>query len=245
MTGMHRSGTSLVAMTLNALGLDFGDDDEFYAADEWNQKGYFERRDVVDLNSRLITGFTRTQGVTSSSLGKIRYLTQPSPEVIATRGNALKGEIEHTALEIGDLHVKDPRFVLTVDSWRPHVSQIVVCLRRPDQVAFSLKRRQRVPLGISYGFWNYHARAILAIAHDRMHYVDFDVLAGGAPEAELVGLARFLGIESTSPELVATLRAHFTPTLKHFDPSDAVDLPSPTRDLWEQLSARRTSLANG
>ena len=242
---MHRSGTSLVAMTLHALGLDFGDHGEFYAADEWNQKGYFERRDVVDLNSRLITGFTRTQGLTSSSLGKIRYLTQPSPEVIAARGRALFGEIEQTASDIGDLHVKDPRFVLTLDSWRPHVSQIVICLRRPDQVALSLKRRQRVPLGISYGFWNYHARAILAIAHDRVHYVDFDVLAGEAPEAELAGLARFLGVEATPSELVTTLRARFAPTLKHFDPSDAVDLPSPTRELWEQLSARRASLANG
>jgi hypothetical protein len=112
-------------------------------------------------------------------------------------------------------------------------------------VALSLKRRQRVPQGISYSFWNYHARAILAISHQRVHYVDFDVLTGEAPEAELVGLARFLGVGATPSELVATLRARFTPTLKHFDPSDAVDLPSPTRELWEQLYARRASLANG
>ena len=67
-TGMHRSGTSLVSMVLDSFGLDFGEHSEFYAADQWNQEGYFERRDVVDINSRLITGFNRTTNPISSAL---------------------------------------------------------------------------------------------------------------------------------------------------------------------------------
>ena len=61
-TGMHRSGTSLLAMTINALGQPFGDESAMYGADQWNERGYFEQRAVVDLNSRLITGFGRTDG---------------------------------------------------------------------------------------------------------------------------------------------------------------------------------------
>ena len=236
---MHRSGTSLVAMTLNALGLDFGEHDEFYSADQWNQKGYFERRDVIDLNSRIITGFSRTQGAVSSTLGKVKYLTQPSLKAIEKRGRSLQPEVERMASDLGELFVKDPRFTLTTDCWHPHISQIVVCLRRPDQVALSLKRRQRVPLALSYRFWDYHARAILAIEHERVHYVDFDVIASTSPDAELAGLSRFLGIDDSLAEMKSALRSHLAPQLKHFADTGSVALPTTTRDLWEQLTARR------
>jgi len=172
-------------------------------------------------------------------LGKVRYLAQPSHEAIARRGRSLRPEIELMASIFGDMFVKDPRFMLTIDCWHPHVSHIVVCLRRPDQVALSLKRRQRVPLTLSYRFWNYHARAILGIEHERVHYVDFDALAGSSPDAEMVGLSRFLGIERPPAELTATLRLHHTPHLRHFDDTISAALPTTTRVLWEQLSARR------
>lgn len=70
-TGMHRSGTSLVAMTLEALGVSFGNHEEFYGSDRWNERGYFERRDVIDLNSRLLTGFPRTGSRGRLSLGRL------------------------------------------------------------------------------------------------------------------------------------------------------------------------------
>jgi hypothetical protein len=240
-TGMHRSGTSLVAMTLDALGLDFGNHDAFYTPDEWNEEGYFERRDVIDLNSRILTGFTRTQAAFSSSMGKLRYLSQPTPESIRRRADSLRGEIDTLATWLGETYVKDPRFVLTAEYWRPHLEKVVVCLRRPDQVALSLKRRQRVPLVISYRFWDYHARAILSLDHERIHYVDFDVLAGDSPNEELVGLVHFLELGVPEAEVMDKFRSRFAPGLKHFDKSDEVDLPSPTRELWDQLVERRST----
>jgi hypothetical protein len=240
-TGMHRSGTSLVAMTLDALGLDFGDHEAFYTPDEWNEEGYFERRDVIDLNSRILTGFTRTRNAFASSMGKVRYLSQPSRQSITRRANSLRGEIDSLATLLGETYVKDPRFVLTAECWRPHLERVVVCLRRPDQVALSLKRRQRVPLAISYRFWDYHARAILSLGHERVHYVDFDVLAGDAPSEELVGLVRFLHVAVPEDDLMDKFRSRFAPGLKHFDKSDEVDLPSPTRELWDQLVERRST----
>ena len=228
-------------MTLDALGLDFGEHHEFYAADQWNEKGYHERRDIVDLNSRIITGFSRTQGAASSALGKVKYLTQPSREAIERRGRTLRPQVELMASDLGDMFVKDPRFTLTTDCWHPHISHIVVCLRRPDQVALSLKRRQRVPLALSYRFWDYHARAVLAIEHERVHYLDFDHIAGASPDTELAGLSRFLGIEVSPAEMKSTLRSHLAPQLKHFGDTDSAALPTTTRDLWEQLTARRVA----
>jgi len=226
-------------MTLDALGVDFGDRDVFYAPDEWNQEGYFERRDIIDLNSRIITGFARTQGALPSGVGQVRYLLQPSSRSMIRRAQLFSEQIKRTADILGDIFVKDPRFALTLPAWHPYVRQVIVSLRRPDHVALSLKRRQRVPLRVSYGFWNYHARALLALQHEHVHYVDFDVLAGESPDAELTGLARFLGLETSSCDLRAALASKFAPQLKHFDSGVPAQLPSPTDELWEELSARR------
>ena len=43
-TGMHRSGTSLVAQIFFEVGMDFGDPENFYPADRWNPDGYFGKR---------------------------------------------------------------------------------------------------------------------------------------------------------------------------------------------------------
>jgi hypothetical protein len=61
-TGMHRSGTSMISHLLGAAGVPFGSESGLYSTDEWNAKGYFERVDVMDLNSELITGWRRNAG---------------------------------------------------------------------------------------------------------------------------------------------------------------------------------------
>lgn len=238
-TGVHRSGTSFVAMILDALGMEFGDHGAFYAADQWNEEGYFERRDIIDLNSRIITGFPRTTGRIASIWSQVRYVLQPAPSSIDRRARALRDEIDRTAAGLGGVLVKDPRFALTLPAWKPHVQDVVVSLRRPDQVAHSLKRRQRIPLWVSYRFWDYHARALLSIDHHKVHYVDFDVLASESPGAELESLAQFLGVSTPSSDLTAALRARFVPELKHFDADIPVNLPRSTRQLWEALASRR------
>ncbi len=55
--GMHRSGTSLAASWLDALGVDLGGD--LIGADERNPKGYYEDRAVVDMHGRLLTAATK------------------------------------------------------------------------------------------------------------------------------------------------------------------------------------------
>jgi hypothetical protein len=169
------------------------------------------------------------------------YALQPPRASIDRRAEALRNEIDRTAEGLGGIFVKDPRFALTLPAWHPHVQDVVVSLRRPDQVAHSLKRRQRVPLWVSYRFWDYHARSLLALNHHRVHYVDFDVLASESPGNELEGLARFLGVSAPTSDLTSALRARFVPDLKHFDTDIPVNLPRSTRQLWEALSARRDS----
>ncbi|WP_071517600.1 sulfotransferase [Geitlerinema sp. PCC 9228] len=50
--GMHRSGTSLTAAFLQALGVDLGE--EFWQADRHNAKGYFEDIDFLQFQRSLL-----------------------------------------------------------------------------------------------------------------------------------------------------------------------------------------------
>src|SRR5262249_1740037 len=56
--GMHRSGTSALAGMLHHLGVALGD--ELMPATADNPRGYWEHRDIVAINDRLMTELGRT-----------------------------------------------------------------------------------------------------------------------------------------------------------------------------------------
>ena len=58
--GMHRSGTSMTARILNDLGLDFGDEELLLKGDKWNEKGYYENCEILDVNNQMLLGRTAT-----------------------------------------------------------------------------------------------------------------------------------------------------------------------------------------
>jgi hypothetical protein len=239
-TGMHRSGTSLVSMVLDALGVDFGDHSLFYAADQWNEEGYFERRDVVDLNSRLITGFNRTTGPLSSAMSQVGYLLWGTQRGSARRAERLEKEIDVLAAELKQLAVKDPRFCLTLQAWAPYIDDCVVCLRPPDEVALSLNRRQRIPIPVGFRFWERHARGLLDNVPSGSLFVDFGRLAGPEPMSELVRIDRHFGLQLDDDQLRRRFGERFEPRLRNFG-GEGLSLPDRTRDLWNALQERRRS----
>ena len=52
--GMHRSGTSALARVLNLMGLYFGGENVGTGRSAENIKGFWERRDVRDLNDAIL-----------------------------------------------------------------------------------------------------------------------------------------------------------------------------------------------
>ena len=51
-TGMHRSGTSLVAGILRTAGLHIGD--KLLGPDDFNPRGFFEDKDFVNLQENIL-----------------------------------------------------------------------------------------------------------------------------------------------------------------------------------------------
>lgn len=240
-TGMHRSGTSLVAMTMEALGVDLGDHRAFYEADQWNAKGYFERRDVMDINSRLITGLPRTASKMEALAGQAIYLAEPRWETISARGSKLAGRILEVGAEIRDGAVKDPRFCLTWPVWGDHVEieACVVCVRHPFEVADSLRRRQSIPLKLGLRFWRYHIRALQERTPPRLVVVELASLIR-KPEAELGMLANALQLEVDSQEAARLFQDKYSPGLaKTTAPTDRPSIDPETTDLWEWILQTR------
>ena len=125
--GFHRSGTSLVASMLEAMGVNMGD--RLMEASVHNPHGHFEDLDVYNLN-RLIL---------QDAGGD--WARPPSPGAVAGAGKRLRdaiGEIVRRK-ERGDLWGwKDPRTCLTASLYHPHLADEITTHRTDYTVDKSL-----------------------------------------------------------------------------------------------------------
>jgi hypothetical protein len=166
--GMHRSGTSLVAQIAHAAGVDFGDSETFWPADAWNPNGYFEQKDIIAVNKKLING----------RLGKAHYLRPPSEALISKRAEKCSAELKLLALKYSNKVVKENRFCMTLDEWLKagaNITRILVVIRDPASVARSLRKRNHVPAVVSNRLWHEHlSRLEKSIIHIPRQYFWFD-----------------------------------------------------------------------
>ncbi len=159
-TGMHRSGTSLTASFIQAIGVNIGQN--MFPADIYNVKGYFEDIDFLEFQRSLLQKSCPPEdagwsdwGWTESEILDRRLWSSYIPEakkLIAGRQGGIWGW-------------KDPRTSLLLEFWHqllPNARYILV-YRSPWDVADSILRQNRgvFPLRPEYtlrvwGFYNRH-----------------------------------------------------------------------------------------
>jgi hypothetical protein len=215
--GMHRSGTSAITGGVEMLGFHLGAA-RLKPADD-NPKGYFENRDVVMLNDRLLAALGSRWDVPG-------FYTPPawhSPEVRLFEEEALQifGEFDQQSAFWA---VKDPRVCLTLPFWQEVMRQLpsvrvfyLHTLRHPLEVAQSQKRRNRADPGFhALGederyfvmLWHeYHRHAIQNLDSDRNMIVLHDELMR-RPAETLREVASFIGI-APDPERLARFENEF------------------------------------
>ena len=130
-TGMHRSGTSLVMSLLQAAGLDVGQ--RLVPADRRNPRGFFEDADFYDFHEKALRARGQTILVTEP------FVFEPSTDerdaaaqLVARReGKSLWGW-------------KDPRTCLFLDFWAGFLpdARFLFLYRHPLDVLMSLVRRR-------------------------------------------------------------------------------------------------------
>lgn len=212
---MHRSGTSVVARGLAALGVDLGD--RFLPANEENSTGFWEDVEVVELNDRILAAL----GATWESVAEVD-VARLSP------AEAFRFEEEARAI-IGSRFTgqlwgfKDPRTARLLPFWQSVFEQLqitpayVIVTRHPSCVARSLMGRGITPPHACLLWLQHNDAAVAGTAKALRVFVDYDRLLA-SPAEELRRVARGLGLPLTDRierDLCDYERDFIDPSLRH------------------------------
>ncbi len=154
--GMHRSGTSALARTLNLCGVDLGNN-LMSPGPEDNVKGFWEHMDIYHMNEKLLLDL-------GSSWDDVRSL--PDRWWNSDFAEAYKLEIisilERDFSNSPFWGVKDPRICHFLPLWLPLLEQtgskpyFLIIVRNPLEVVSSLAKRDGFSKGKSCLLWLKH-----------------------------------------------------------------------------------------
>jgi len=158
--GMHRSGTSAVARTVNLLGVPLGDPADVIEPDAGsNPTGHWESGVLARFNDRLLEDF----GGSWASPPRFAPGWEHEP-----RARATSGEARATFGSVYGRRTwawKDPRLCLTLPYWRSVLGARAVAIlvvRHPLEVARSLASRNGFPSARSLALWEVYNRRALS-----------------------------------------------------------------------------------
>ncbi len=152
--GMHRSGTSLVANLVHALGVDLGLD--LQPANEWNSAGYWESRQIMKTHEKILKELNCEWHNPPFSFPAD---WQRKPEIQQLKSGLrefVRSECERTDTIWG---FKDPRTAILLPLWQEIFDELqlephyILVVRHPGPVAASLSRRDRLVFSHSQMLW--------------------------------------------------------------------------------------------
>lgn len=139
-TGMHRSGTSMFAKSLENCGVTLGTG--LIDSDIGNPRGYFENKDIVVLNNSIL------------NYNKLHYFINNTQELNLNFSSTHRNNAELIRTHLTTKHksiiaIKDPRVCLTIDFWNDVFKNddvyYIFLYRDPTEVLASLLRRGTDP----------------------------------------------------------------------------------------------------
>jgi hypothetical protein len=198
--GMHRSGTSLCAHILSALGVDMTDNipgPGLSSPGPDNPHGHWERWEIVEFHDRILDLFGRDYW------GPFHDFPLPvawwaDPRVAQIRREMI-AFLERRITE-DYFGFKDPRTVRLLPVWHQIFNElkltpkIVLCLRNPAQVARSLNTRDGLDPAVGEYRWLVHTVDLFRYANSlEMCTVEYEGWFG-EPASNLEKLKQFLGL---------------------------------------------------
>jgi hypothetical protein len=157
--GMHRSGTSALAGALDAMGLSAGKPDGLMRADRANPAGYYEQQGVADLNDEILSDLGGAWDCPPELTGG--WSADPALAPFVSRA----AELVDACMAGQNFVLKDPRIAILLPLWRRALldrCSVVMIVRNPVEVAWSLFRRDGLPLLTGMALWASYNRAALA-----------------------------------------------------------------------------------
>ncbi len=230
--GMHRNGTSVLTRGLQELDIHLGDD--FLEAKPDNPTGYWENRQIVALNERILEAF----GLHWHSIERITGSQWRDIDLEPFRSEATR-VLRNQFLHHPVWGFKDPRTILLLPFWRPLLESLdvddryIVAIRNPLSVAQSLYTRQGTGAVHAHQMWLLHMVPQLhRIAGRSFVVVDYDRLMAD-PAGQLARVAHRLEIsfEQKQREGIARFAETFIQSHlrhHHFSPADFETIPNLT-----------------
>ncbi|MGK0272991.1 MAG: hypothetical protein ACI88H_003668 [Cocleimonas sp.] len=156
--GMHRSGTSCLAGSLQKSGVYFGD---VSTQNLHNQKGNRENQDIMSLNEKVLKYSDGSWDIPPREIRWSKEHEQEGKEII----DRFDGEKKSICWGF-----KDPRTLLTFPFWNNliHNAQLVGTIRSPLNVALSLNTRDpnyTIDEGLS--LWLDYNKRLLDLLYDK------------------------------------------------------------------------------
>ena len=234
-SGMHRSGTSLVARLAYEAGAPMGKLEEFYRPDKWNPEGYYEFPEIHAINMPLINGPWR----------KLAYFHLPSTRTLLRRASRRESEIRRAVGLYQGMVLKETRFCLTLPAWQEYgasIDAVIFCLRDPIQVACSLRRRNKIPLSLGMKLWVLHNQRLLencdAVPITFVYYND--LLDQRACTGEIRRMFAALRLEVGDEAIESFQSKVVKPGMNHH-PRIEYPYPEAVRRLWDALRQRHAA----
>ena len=239
--GMHRSGTSVAARSMKALGAELGDNLMKPVANN-NEKGFWEDLDFNRLNERVLakakSGWHYLHPINTALFEKSEYAAERI-EAAAL----LKQKIQTASV----FAVKDPRTAVLLPFWRCVMDDLdieptyLITLRNPLETAESLRKRDGFDRHKSLVLWLKYTYAAISCTEDSKRvFVSYQNLMSD-PHGQLERMADGLELmlpPSESPALTEFVADFLDASLHHNRVSDNElrrdeTIPAPIPRLYE------------
>jgi len=214
--GMHRSGTSCLAGSLEQQGLFLG---ETNTRGPFNRRGNRENFDMMNLQADILQH-------NGGRWDEPPQVVEWAPEHFERATRMLA---QHSGQPLWGF--KDPRTLLTFDGWRELVPDLeaVGIFRHPLAVAHSLAHRNKFPLEKGLALWEaYNRRLVEIYRDDAFPVVSFDEDAA-VLEPKLHRVGEMIGLEPSPAG-----EPFFTDELRT-SPAAGDPLPGPVDSLYAEL----------
>lgn len=198
--GMHRSATSLTTRLLYKMGVYLGEKEDLIEAKEDNPEGFFERKDVVELNDNMLLENDMMW----------RFFRKKFLPVLHTEHMDLLGDILDSMCKKASgrlIGIKDPRLCILEQLWHMELQnkglheRVVVVFRHPYEVARSLEKRDGMDFNYALKLWYYYNHSILNTviefeANDVLYINHNEYFQH--PECQIRKIAQFLHLDNDS-----------------------------------------------
>ena len=233
-TGMHRSGTSLIGQLLHNCGPYLGSYRLLANPAPDNLDGYWEHPEVRQINDDILAHFGGGWDMAPAMPEGWEKLAELEP--LRQRARLLIQQFDTQTF----WGWKDPRTALTMPFWRQLVPglKVVVCVRNPLEVAHSLSQRGMSSLAFGLRLWQtYYERLLAAVPPANRIITHYDAYFVDAA-AETRRVLAWLGIP-TSADLLERACAGAAGSMRHHR-STLADLlaagaPTATLRLYGEL----------